>query len=207
MKKIISMILAAAMILTVSMASARVLEPDDTEVERLAGRTVHATVGPYDPETKTFTLTVYDYDRYDDDDVPGLAAGDTVLAGGFLYKITGQTQADGDTIYTTDSGEEIYFGRSFDDHDDMIARSTLDDRIFMHAVNEVHLPAAEGIVYEDDSDPDAAAPAVVTGLEAVLAAQAEKTATSIGFHFYSTLVTLNGNLEIVKIHQDYDVMQ
>ncbi len=47
----------------------------------------------------------------------------------------------------------------------------------------------------------------VMGLEEILKAKAEKEETSIGFDFYATKVTLNENLEIVLIHQDYDVAQ
>ena len=31
--------------------------------------------------------------------------------------------------------------------------------------------------------------------------------TSIGFDFYATVITLNENMEIEVIHQDYDVAQ
>jgi hypothetical protein len=78
----------------------------------------------------------------------------------------------------------------------------------MHAIAVVYLPAADGIVYEDNSDPDLDAQMkVVEGLEAILKAKAEKEETSIGFDFYATTVTLNEKLEIVKIHQNYDVAQ
>ncbi len=48
---------------------------------------------------------------------------------------------------------------------------------------------------------------VTTGLEEILKIKAEKEETSIGFDYYATLIELNGNLEIVRIHQDYDVAQ
>ena len=44
-------------------------------------------------------------------------------------------------------------------------------------------------------------------LDAILKVKAEKEETSNGFDFYATTVTLNENLEIVKIHQDFDVAQ
>ena len=208
MKKLIAITLAVVMLFAVSLSFAQVVEPDDTEIEHLAGKTLHATVGEYNADTKTFTVTVYDYDRFDDDDVAKLAAGDLLLAGGWLYRITGTEDMDGTLIYLCEDGEEIYFTRAQDDHDDMIAHSTMDDRIFMNVVTVLHLPAAEGIVYEDASDPDLDAKPVITeGLENILKAQAEKIETSIGFDFYATTVTLNENLEIVKIHQDFDVAQ
>ena len=48
---------------------------------------------------------------------------------------------------------------------------------------------------------------MTTGLEEILKIKAEKEETSIGFDYYATLIELNGNLEIVRIHQDYDVAQ
>ena len=208
MKKLISLLLAALMLFTVSLAFAGTLEPEDTEVDRLARNTFHATVGAYDEATKTFTVTVYDYDRYDDDAVARLAVGDTILAGGWLYKTTGTQDVDGSPIYLCEGGEEIYFEQAYDDHDDLIARSTTDDRIFMNVVTVLHLPAAEGIVYEDNSDPDLDAKPVITeGLENILQVKAEKEKDSNGFNYYATKVTLNENLEIVKIHQDFDVAQ
>ena len=41
----------------------------------------------------------------------------------------------------------------------------------------------------------------------VLKIKAEKEPTSIGFDFYATVITLNENMEIEVIHQDYDVAQ
>ena len=106
-------------------------------------------------------------------------------------------------------GEEIVLGSSGEEDDDsLIARSTMDDRIFMHVTAVLHLPAAEGIVFEDNSNPDLDAEPVVTeGLDAILKVKAEKEETSNGFDFYATTVTLNENLEIVKIQQDFDVAQ
>jgi superfamily II DNA/RNA helicase len=71
----------------------------------------------------------------------------------------------------------------------------------------LHLAAAEGIVYEDNTDPDQEKPVTVEGLEGVLQAKTEKETNSIGFDFYATTVTVNDQLQIVKIHQDYDVAQ
>lgn len=206
-KILVSLMLAVMMVLGVATAFAITLEPDDTEVDRLAGATVHATVGPYDQDTHTFTLTVYDCDRYDQDDVARLKVGDSVLAGGWIYVITGTEQLDDILVFKCENGEEIYFDRAYDDDDDMIARSTFDDRIFMHVVNEVHLSVAENIILEDDSDPEGTAPLVYTGLKDLLAVQAEKEENSIGLDFYATTVTINRNLMVEKIHVAFDVAQ
>ena len=111
------------------------------------------------------------------------------------------------TVSYSTKGEEIYFEKAYDDDDDLIARSTFDDRIFMHVVNEVHLQAVENIVLEDDSDPEGTEPLVYTGLADILAVQAEKETNSIGLNFYATTVTINRNLMIEKIHVAYDVAQ
>ena len=50
MKKTASLILAAVMIFTASIATAKTVEPESTETNGLAGVTVHATVGEYDME-------------------------------------------------------------------------------------------------------------------------------------------------------------
>lgn len=211
MKKLVSLLLAAVMLCTVSQAFAMTLEPMVAEIEKLAGKTVHATVEAYDEETKTFAVIVYDCGRYAKEDVSNLTVGDTILAGGWLHKITGTEDMDGTVYYLCEDGEEICFEESFDSGDgcdQLIARSSMDDRIFMNAVAVLHLPPADGIVYEDDSDPDLESKPVVTeGLENILKVQAEKIETSIGFDFYATTITLNEDLEIVRIHQDFDVAQ
>ena len=205
-RKLLSFVLAAVMVLTVSAALAKTVEPEEPETERLAGKTVHATVGEYNGDTGTFTVTVYEEDRFDDDDVEELAAGDLLLAGGWVYTVKEMAKApEGETMAVMDDGSEIVFCRAGDEY---IARSTDDDRLYMRAIAVLYLKAAENIVYEDDTDPEPDAETIVAeGLEAVLKAKAEKEETSIGFHFYSTTVTLNGNLEIVKIRQVFDVAQ
>ena len=45
------------------------------------------------------------------------------------------------------------------------------------------------------------------GLDDILKIKAEKEKTSIGFHYYATIIELNDAMEIVRIHQDYDVAQ
>ena len=206
MKKLISLALALAMLLTFSAALAVTVEPEDPEIERFAGRTVNATVGEYVDYLNAFRVTVYENDRFDDDDVERLAAGDILLAGGTPHTVKEMTKApDGEPMAIMEDGSEIIFDRAGEDYP---ARSTDDDRQYMHAIAVLQLKPAEGIVYEDNSDPDLDAQMkVITGLEEILKAKAEKEETSIGFDFYATTVTLNEKLEIVKIHQNYDVAQ
>ena len=87
MKKTVSLILAALMIFIASMAAAITVEPESTETNGLVGVTVHATVGGYDTRTGTFTVTLYDDDRFDIGSIEKLEAGDTLLAGGQLYSV------------------------------------------------------------------------------------------------------------------------
>ena len=199
MRKLTAILLVITILFSVSLAFAGPVCPIVAGHGKLAGKTVNATIGEYDEETGTFTDTVYDYDRYDKDDVANLAVGDTILAGGWLHKINGTE----DGYWTCDDGEEICFGEY---GDDVQARSSFDDRIFMSVVTILHIPAAEGIVYEDFSDPDAD-PVITEGLEAILKIKAEKEETSNGFHYYATTITLNDDMEIVKIHQVFDVAQ
>ena len=206
MKKTVSLILAALMILTASMAAAKTVEPESTETNGLAGVTVHATVGGYDTRTGTFTVTLYDDDRFDIGNIEKLEAGDTLLAGGWLYTVKEKTEDEnGDFTVLTEDGYEIVFFQVGDG--DMIARSTDDDRRYMHAFSILHLPAAAAIRYEDNSDPDRAEAVITEGLDDILKIKAEKETTSIGFDFYATVITLNENMEIEVIHQDYDVAQ
>ena len=205
MKKLISLILVVVMAFSVSLAFAKTLEPHNSGDGRLAGLVVNATVGEYNADTKTFTVTMYEDDSFAIEDVEKLAAGDTVLAGGWLYRVKEKTEDEnGDIRIVTETGEEIEFVQVGGDY--MMAQSTDDDRRFMHAFAIMHLPAAEGIVYEDNSDPDANQ-VVTEGLDNILKIKAEKEETSIGFDFYATIIELNENMEIVRIHQDFDVAQ
>ena len=197
MKKLTALLLAALMLFSASMALADTVEPKNAGTAGFAGKELRAMVGYYDRETETFTVTVYDYDRYSEEDTKKLDVGDTVLAGGKLYQIISRETVGDTVMFLCNDGEEIYFEKSYDNNTDMIARSSTDDRIFMKVVAVLELPAAEGIIYET----------VTEGLEEILKIQAQKIADSIGFHYYSTTVTLNDALEIVKIHQDYDVAQ
>ena len=206
MKKMISLVLAALMICSVSIGLAASMTPDCDELEDLAGIVVNATVGRYNPETKTFTVTLYEDDSFDIEDVEKLAPGDVFLAGGDRYIVKEKSETEnGDILVATEDGYEIVFIQVGDDH--MIAQSVDDDRRFMHAFAVLNLPAAEGIIYEDQSDPETQEATVTEGLENILKIQAEKEETSIGFDFYATIIELNGNLEIVRIHQDFDVAQ
>ena len=206
MKKTVFLILAAVMILTASIAAAKTVEPESTETDGLAGVTVHATVGEYDAQTKTFTGTLYDDDRFDIDNIEKLEAGDTLLAGGRLYRVKEKTEEEsGDILIATEDGYEIVFFQVGDE--DMIAQSTDDDRRYMHAFSILPLPPAAAIRCEDNSDPEKEEPVVTRGLENILKVKAEKEANSIGFDFYATIITLNENMEIEVIHQDFDVAQ
>ena len=206
MKKLTAMILAIVLMLTAGMALAKTVEPEDTEYEKLAGTVVHATVGEYNQDTKTFTVTLYEDDCFDIEDIEKMKAGDTLLAGQRLYKVKEKKEEDsGDFMIVTEDGEEIEFVQVGDD--DMIAQSTDNDRRYMHAFAILHLPAAANILYEDNSDPEKAEAAVTNGLENILKIKAEKEETSIGFDFYATIIELNDDMEIVRIHQDYDVAQ
>ena len=205
-KKIVSFVLAIVMVFTVSMALAKTVEPEETDTERLAGKTVHATVGEYLDFQNAFRVTVYENDRFDSEDIDSLAAGDILLANGMPETVKEMTKApDGELMAVTADGLEIVFVK---DGDDYTAHFTDDDRQCMHAIAVLLLPAAEGIVYEDNSDPDLEAQMKVTeGLDGILKAKAEKEEISNGFDFYATTVTLNEKLEIVRIHQDFDVAQ
>ena len=207
MKKTLAILTSLVMVFAASAAMAKTVEPEDTDLEHLAGKTVHATVGAYNEDSKVFTVTVYENDRFEDEEIAGLAAGDILLAGGRLYTVREMTKSpDGDVMAVMEDGSEIVFSKAGDD--EMTARSTDDDRQYMHAVSVVYLPAAEGIVFEDNSNPDLEQEMTVTeGLEGILKIKAEKEENSNGLDFYATTVTLNGNLEIVKIHQDFDVAQ
>ena len=206
MKKMVSLILAAVMVFAVSLAAAKTVEPESTETNGLAGTTIHATVGEYDAQAKTFKVILYDDDRFDIDRIEKLEVGDTLVAGGRVYKVKEKTEEEnGDILVVTEDGAEIVFYQVGDDS--MIAQSTDDDRRYMHAFGILNLPAAAAIRYEDNSDPDKAEADVTEGNENILKIKAEKEETSIGFDFYATIITLNENMEIEVIHQDFDVAQ
>ena len=110
MKKLMALVLAAAMVLTASLALAKTVEPEETDMERLAGKTFHATVGAYSEIDKTFQVTVYENDKFDDDDIEELKAGDILLAGGRACTVKEMTRTpDGELMAITEDGGEIVF--------------------------------------------------------------------------------------------------
>ena len=184
MKKLISLVLLAVMLFSVSLAFAKTVEPEDTDYERL-------------------TVYLYENDRFEREDVAKIAAGDTLLAGGYLYKVKEISPAeDGEFKLATEDGEEMIFSPKGDD--DMILMNVINDRRYTHVFAVLHLPAAEGLVYEDTTDPEKMEPVVTRGLDKI---KEEREKTSIGFDHYATVIELNDALEIVRIHQDYDVAQ
>lgn len=206
MKKLITLTLAVVMLLTVSAASAKTMAPDNDGYEDLPGIVVNATVGEYNEVMKTFKVTLYTDDSFEVEDVEKLAVGDLMIAGGQLFTVKEKAEDEnGEIMVTAEDGAEIVFIQVGDDH--MMAQSTDDDRRYMHAFAVLYLPAAEGIVYEDNSDPEKEEAVVTKGLEEILKIKAEKEETSIGFDYYATLIELNDRMEIVRIHQDYDVAQ
>lgn len=205
-RKMGSFILTVLMVFTASAALAKTVEPEMPKMERMAGKTVHATVGEYIDFLNVFRVTLYENDRFADDDIDGLAVGDILLSDGRPYTVKKMTTApEGELMAVTEDGFEIVLMK---DGDDYIAYFTDDDRQCMHAIAVLLLPPAECIVYEDNSDPELDAQMkIYDSLEEILKIKAEKEETSIGFDFYATTVTLNEKLEIVKIHQDFDVAQ
>lgn len=207
MKKMISLILVVIMAFSVSLAFAKTVTPSNAAGGSLAGLVVNATVGAYNADTNSFTVTLYEDDSFAIEEVEKLAAGDTLLAGGRVYKVKEKTEDEyGDIKVVAENGEEIVFVQVGDDH--MMAQSIDDDRRFMHAFAILHLPVTEGVIYEDNSNPEQDAKQVVTeGLDNILKIKAEKEENSNGFDFYATIIELNEDMEIVRIHQDFDVAQ
>lgn len=205
LQKLVSLLLIAALSLASASALAGVLAPDDTDYEDLAGVTVNATVGAFNEADQTFEVTLYADDLFEIDDVEKLAAGDILLAGGQRFVITEKSVNEFDEVVAKcDAGWDIIFSPVGDDK--MIAMIAEDDRRFMHVFAVLHLPAAAGITLEDASDPEGD-PIVTTGLEEILKIKQEKETNSNGLDFYATVITLNNQLEIERIHQDFDVAQ
>gem|GEM_PF-3360415 len=208
LKKLASLILIIALLLTSVSALAATVEPEETEdMEHLAGKSFPATVGEYNDLDKTLQLFIYARDCYDDDDIAKIAAGDILLAGGRIHRVKAIGTLDGDRMVTCEDGEEIIFTRAWDDDDDMIACSTDDDRIYMHCIGVVYLPAAADITLTDRSDPDRDQPVIIKGLDDILKIKAEKEETSNGLDYYAVTVTLDRDLQIKAIEQVFDVAQ
>lgn len=205
-KKWVSLGIAVVMVFAFSAALAKTVEPAGSWSAVMAGLTVHATVGEYNEVTGTFEVTMYEADQFTAEAVESLAAGDILLADGRAYTVKEMAAApDGEPMAVTEDGMEIIFDKTEDGY---CARYSDDDRICMHAFRQLHLAPSPIIIYEDNSDPDLDAEVKVTeGLENILKIKAEKEETSIGFDFYATTVTLSENLEILRIHQDFDVAQ
>lgn len=87
---------------------------------------------------------------------------DSKLLGGTVLKAASVDSRDGSPLVKSVDGEEVDFVNAKDDDDEMIARSVLADRMFMHAVAVVNLPAAANITLEDLSDVEQENP-MVTG--------------------------------------------
>ena len=205
-RKLISLVLAAATVFAFSAALAKTVEPAGSWNAVMAGLTVHATVGEYNEASGTFEVTLYEPDQFTAEAVEGLAAGDILLADDRAYTVTEMTAApDGEPMALIGGGLEIIFDKNEEGYS---ARYSDDDRLCMHAFRQLYLAPSPIIIYEDNSDPDLDAEVKVTeGLENILKIKAEKEETSIGFDFYATTVTLSENLQILRIHQDYDVAQ
>lgn len=184
----------------VAIADKKRVDKDD-----LAGATIYATVGEYNEDYNTFAVSLYDDDWYKADDIKRLKAGDIIVVGQGTYTVKEMTTNPyGDEpMAIMDDGTEIIFSQAGDG--DMLAMSTDDDRRFTHVYSVLHLKVAPDIIYEDASDPEREEMIVTKGLEQILKIKAEKEEYSIGFDSYATTITLNDKLEIVKIHQDYDV--
>ena len=209
MKKLIALVLVLALALGVSMAAAEKTVPDIEGVDLETGAPFHAAIGEFNPTDKTLELRVYAYDKYDEDDVKKLTAGDVILAGGYLYTIADEKEMDGERVFVCSDGNEIYFEKLNGSNDDLIARTIIDDRIFMNEVSVLHLPIADNAVYEDDSDPNLETAAkIYTGVEDILKViEAANGGQPYGMFPSAVTVTLNERMEIVKIHQAYDVGQ
>lgn len=177
------------------------------KTEDLAGITIHATVGEYFAETNTFTVYLYDYDSFSVEEIKKLTVGDIVIVDESPHTVQAITASsfDGDIIATMDD-TEITFSQS--ENGEMLAFGPDDDKLFMHTYGKLYLKPAKDIIYEDATDPEDMDKAIITkGIENILKIKADKDQHSIGFDYYSTRITLNKNLEIAVIHQDYDVSQ
>ena len=174
--------------------------------EDIAGKTIHATVGGYFAERKSFTVTLYDDDLFETNSIKQLAIGDTLLVGGMRDTVTGiSILSDGEIHVEMEEERNISFFER--DEEYMIAYNTDLCRQYMHLIAEFSLPAANDIIYEDYTEPERDDPIITRGLEEILKIKAEKEKTSIGFDYYATMVTINENLEISIISQGYDVAQ
>lgn len=208
MKKLTALVLALALALSVSLAFAGQVEPEVHGVKKLSDTSFNATVGEYDPNYKTFTLYVTAAEQFKKADVEKLAVGDTLVVGGWPYKVQEIKETDGYKVYVTDDFGEIYFDTLDEvDSDHLVARSLMNGKVFSNVVTILYLKATEDMVFEDDSEPDLNAQMkVVNGLQDFLAVKTTLDADNRLFGD-ATTITVNENMEITKIHLAYDVTQ
>ena len=206
-QRLTALLLVLAMTLCAATAMAATLLPEGPKDQPAPGQPLHATVGQYDEIYDTFTVILYDVDRFTKEDVAALQAGDILVAGGCLNVITEISALDGSPLLLCEDGEEILFIQA-EEENEVIAQSAINDRIFMHAVAILHLPMAENVTLTDSSDPEPdAQPIVTVGQEAIMAVKNEKEETSIGFDYCNTTITLNERMEIEDIQVVYDAAQ
>ena len=205
LQKLASLFMAAALSLSSAAALADVIAPDDTDYDDLAGMTFNATVGEFNEIDQTFTLTVYDNDFFEDEDIEKLQKGDIMIVGGQRFIAEEKSVTEFNEIAgKCTNGWNIIFSQVGDEK--LMAFDQEDDRRFMHVVGQLTLPAAAGIILEDASDPEGE-PVIITGLEEILKIKEQKEIESIGLDYYATRITLNRNMEIEKIFQEFDVAQ
>ena len=174
--------------------------------EDIAGKTIHATVGDYFEESKSFAVTLYDNDMFETESIKKLVVGDTLILGGMRDTVTGiSISSDGDIVATMKNGGNITFFHEDDNY--VTAYNTDICRQYMHVIAEFYLSVANDIFYEDYTDPERTDPIVTSGLEDILEIKAERERISIGFDYYATTITINEELEISVISQGYDVAQ
>lgn len=81
MKKWLALVLAAVMMLAMSAACAKTVEPEETEIEHIAGKTVHATVGAYSSEFRRGAVKNSTHSGGGSDGPPPFFFGETVARG------------------------------------------------------------------------------------------------------------------------------
>ncbi len=202
-QKILAVLCAAAMLLCAAAAFAQDVEPgQQIPPESLAGQTLTATLKTYDAENQCFPAVFYEKDTFDKETVASLKAGDKLVLWDNEYTIESIGKSPMETMeLTLDSGDEILLSEQEDGT--FLAMAALDDMICMHVKGECSLKPAADIILTDASDIEAEEPTVLTGLDAILALQAQREEESIGFDYTVTTITLNENAEIIEIRIDY----
>lgn len=202
-QRILAVLCAAAMLLCAAAAFAQVAEPgQQIPPESLAGQTLTATLKTYDAENQCFPAVFYEKDTFDKETIASLKAGDKLVLWDNEYTIESIGKSPMETMeLTLDSGDEILLSEQEDGT--FLAMAALDDMICMHVKGECSLKPAADIILTDASDIEAEEPTVLTGLDAILALQAQREEESIGFDYTVTTITLNENAEITEIRIDY----